>query len=82
MGRTDFLINLEKAIMHNTRNGYNLNVMHQSAFLVINQITVDNFDSPFNSMTVYRALDSYDGPELKLSLLVGRYLKSFVCRLI
>ena len=48
MGRTDFLISFE--------NG--LNVMRQSACLVINPITVDNFAALFNCTPVDRASDS------------------------
>ena len=45
---TDFLISLEKSIMRYKRIGYNLNVMRQSACLVINPIRVDGYATLFN----------------------------------
>ena len=42
--------------------GYNINVMRQSACLVINPITVDSFVSLFNCTPVVRASDSMMGP--------------------
>ena len=47
-----------KNIMRYKPNGYNLNVMLQSAYLVINQITVDGFAAFFNCTPVDRASDS------------------------
>ena len=44
------------------RIGYNLNVMRQSAGLVINPITVDNFAALFNCTPVDRASDSMMAP--------------------
>ena len=55
---TDFSDQFRK-IMHYKRIGYNINVMRQSACLVINPITVDGY------------ADSHDGPDLKLFILVG-----------
>ena len=43
MGRTDFSDQFRKIIIRHKRIGYDLNVMRQSACLVINPITVDNF---------------------------------------
>ena len=43
MGRTDFSVQFRKIMIHHKRIGYNLNVMRQSACLVTNPITVDNF---------------------------------------
>ena len=40
---TDFSDQFRKIIMHYKRIGYNLNVMQQSACLVINPITVDGY---------------------------------------
>ena len=55
------------------RIGYNLNVMRQSACLVFNPIMVDNYAAFFNCTPVGRASDVrlYDGPDLKLFILVG-----------
>ena len=59
-GRTDF----RKVIIHvhHKRIGYNLNVMRQSACLVINPITFDNFAVLFNFTLVDRASDSMTAP--------------------
>ena len=71
MGRTDFSDQFRKVIIRHRRIGYNLNVMRQSACLVINSIKVDNFAVLSNCTPVDRASDSYDGPDLKLFNLVG-----------
>ena len=44
------------------RIGYNLNVMRQSACLVFNPITVDNYAAFFNCTPVGRASDSMMAP--------------------
>ena len=43
MGRTDFSYQFLKVIICHKRIGYNSNVLRQSACLVINTITIDNF---------------------------------------
>ena len=43
---TDFSDQFRKIIMRYKHIGYNLNVMHQSACLVINPITVDSANDP------------------------------------
>ena len=48
MGMTDFSDQSRKIIMCNKRISYNLNVMRQSACLVINPITVDGYAALFN----------------------------------
>ena len=45
-------------IVHYKHIGYNINIMRQSACLVFNPITVNNFASLFNCMPVGRASDS------------------------
>ena len=55
---TDFLDQFRKIIMRYKRIGYNLNVMRQSACLVINPITADGYDTLFNCTPVDRASDS------------------------
>ena len=55
MGRTDFSDQFRKIII---RIGYDLNVKRQSACLVINPVTVDNFAALFNCTPVDRASDS------------------------
>ena len=49
-------------IMRYKRIGYNLNVMRQSACLVINPITVDSYAALFNCTPVDRASDSMMAP--------------------
>ena len=55
MGRTDFSDQFRKQIIRHKRIGYALNVMRQSACLVINLITVDNFAALFSCTPVDRA---------------------------
>ena len=61
-GVTDFSDQFRKIIMRCKRIGYNLNVMRQSAFLVINPITVDGYAALFNCTPVERASDSMMDP--------------------
>ena len=51
-GMTDFSDQLRKIIMRYKRIGYNLNVMRQSACLVINPITVDGYATLLNCTPV------------------------------
>ena len=62
MGRTDVSHQFRKMIIRHKRIGYDLNVMGQSACLVINPITVDNFAALFNCTPVDRASDSTMAP--------------------
>ena len=73
MGRTD----VSDQIRHK-RIGYDLNVMRQSACLVINPFTVDNFAALFNCTPVDRAPDSLMARPKDINL-VGRDRNSFVC---
>ena len=59
---TDFSDQFRKNIMRYKRIGYNLNVMRQSACLVINPITVDGYATLFNCTPVDRASDSMMAP--------------------
>ena len=61
-GMTDFSSQFRKVIMRYKRIGYNLNVMRQSACLVINPIMVDSFAALFNCTPVDRASDSMMAP--------------------
>ena len=65
MGRTDQFRNI---MIYHKRIGNDLNVMRQSACLVINRITVDNFAALFNCTPVVRASDSMMAPTLSHSL--------------
>ena len=62
MGRTDFSDQFRKIIIRHKRIGYDVNVMRQSACLVINPITVDSLAAPFNCMPVDRVSDSMMTP--------------------
>ena len=57
MGRTDFADQFRKIIRHE-RIGNDVNVMRQSACLVINPITVNSFAACFNCTPADRASDS------------------------
>ena len=70
IGSNDFSFQFRKIITRYRRIGYNLNVMRQSACLVFYPIMVDNYAAFFNCTPVGRASD-YDGPNLKLFILVG-----------
>ena len=61
-GMTDFSDQFRKIKMCYKRIGYNLNVMRQSACLVINPITVDGYAALFNCAPVDRASDSMMAP--------------------
>ena len=62
MGRTDLSDQFRTTIIGHKRIGSDLNVMLQSACLVINPILVYNFDALFNCMLVDRASDSVMAP--------------------
>ena len=59
---TDFSDQFRKIIICYKRIGYNLNVMRQSACLVINPIKVDGYAILFNCTPVDRASDSMITP--------------------
>ena len=61
-GMTDFSDQFRKIIMPYKRIGYNLNIMRQSACLVINPINVDGYAALFNCKPVDRASDSMMAP--------------------
>ena len=62
VGRADFSDQFRKIIVRYKRIGYNLNIMRQSACLVFNPITVNNFASLFKCTPVGRASDSMMAP--------------------
>ena len=62
MGRIDFSDQFRTIIIRHKGIGYALNVMRQSACLVINPIMVDNFAALFNCTPVDRASDSMMAP--------------------
>ena len=57
MGRTDFSDQFGKIIIRHKYIGYDLDVMRQSACLVIKPVTVVNFAALFNCCPVDRASD-------------------------
>ena len=61
-GMTDFSDQFIKITMRYKRIGYNLNLMRQSACLVINPITVDGYAALFNCTPVDLASDSMMAP--------------------
>ena len=60
--RADFSDQFRKIIVRYKRIGYNINIMRQSACLVFNPVTVNNFASLFNCTPVGRASDSVMAP--------------------
>ena len=90
-GMTDFSDQFRKIIMRYKRIGYNLNVIRQSACLVINPITVDSYAALFNCTQVDQASDSmmarpkaihfsWLGPELSsVAWSTGAQLIIFFC---
>ena len=54
-------------------------VMRQSACLVFTPITVNNYVSLFNSMPTGSGVRLYDGPDLKLFVLLGWGRSFYVC---
>ena len=62
VSRADFSVQFGKVIMRYKRTGYNIDVMRQSACLIINPIMVDSFASLFNCTSVGRASGSMKGP--------------------
>ena len=59
---TDFSDQFRKNIMRNKCIGYNLNVMLQSACLVINPITVDGYTTLLNCTPMDQTSDSMMAP--------------------
>ena len=58
VGSNNFSAQFIKIISHYSKIGYNINVLQQTACLVINPITVGNFAFLFNCMPVGRTSDS------------------------
>ena len=77
MGRNAFSDQFQKIIKRHKCIGYDLNVMRQSACLVINTITVGNIAALLHSGE--SGVRLYDCPDLKLFIIVGWDRNSFVC---
>ena len=76
VGRADFSDRFRKNIICYKRIGHNMTIMRQTACLVFNPITVNNFASLFNCTPGVRL---NDGPDIKLFILVGWGRSFFVC---
>ena len=72
---------LFRIIIHHKLIGFDVNVIQLSACLVINPITVDDFDALFNCMPVDRASDN-DCTDPKIFILVGWDRNTLVCCLV
>ena len=57
-GSNTFSAQFIKIISHFKKTGYNINVLQQTAYLVVNPITVGNFAFLFNCTPVCRTSDS------------------------
>ena len=82
VGSNNFSAQFIKIISHYKKIGYNINILQQTACLVVNPITVSNFAFLFNCTPVGRTSDSmmvltwrliywWDGRGLMLWLFVG-----------
>ena len=58
VGSNNFSAQFIKIIPHHKKIGYNINVLQQTACLVVNPITIGNFVFLFNSTAVGRTSDS------------------------
>ena len=62
VGSNNFSAQFIKIIFHYQKIGYNINVLQQTACLVVNPIMVGNFAFLFNCTPVGRTLDSMTVP--------------------
>ena len=79
VGRVDFSDQFRKIIVRYKRIEYNINIMRQSACLVFNAITVNNFAFPLKLHAGGSGVRLNDGPDIKLFILVGLGRSFFVC---
>ena len=66
VGSNNFSAQFIKIISHNKNIGFNINVLQQTACLVVNPITVGNFAFLFNCMPSGRTSDSMTVPTKRL----------------
>ena len=66
LGSNNFLAQFIKIISHYKKIGYNINVLQQTACLMVNPITVGNFAFLFNCMPVGGTSDSMMVQTLRL----------------
>ena len=62
VGSYNFSAQFVKIISNYKKIGYNINVLQQTAYFVVNPITIGNFAFPFNCMPVGRTSDSMTVP--------------------
>ena len=65
VGSNNFSAQFIKILSHYKKNGYNINVLQQTACFVVNPITVGNFAFLFNCTPVGWTSDSMMVPRLK-----------------
>ena len=70
VGSNSFSAQFIKIISHYKKIGYNINVLQQTACLVVNPITIGNFAFIFNCTPVGRIFRLYDGSDLQTYLLM------------
>ena len=58
VGKSNFSVQFNKLINRYKRIGYSLDIMRQTAYLVVNPIIVDDYASLFNCTTAVRVSDS------------------------
>ena len=61
-GSNNFSAQFMKLISHNKKIGYNINILQQTAWLLVNLITVGNFVLLFNCTPMGQTLDSMTVP--------------------
>ena len=71
VGKSNFSEQFRKVINLYKRIGYSLDIMRQTAFLVINPIVVDGFALFFNCMTAVRTSDSMTASSSNFNQRVG-----------
>ena len=57
IGKNDFSYHFKKIVVRYKKIGYNINVMRQTACLIVNPIKVNSFAYHFNCTTVGRTSD-------------------------
>ena len=73
VGSNNFSAQFIKIISHYKKIGYNINVLQQTACLVVNPITVGNFSFLFNCTPVGRTSDSMKTIYLSIDEMVGAW---------
>ena len=67
IGKYDFPYHFKKIIVRYKKIGFNMDVLRQTACLVVNQVNVNNFAYLFDCTTVGRASEGNDGTILNLT---------------